>query len=182
MDDVRLDDAEQINAMKQRLECVLSTDLSLNAQIDSLVVSSLSYFEFVEVPRATTSGIVCRGYICCRYNHDTAIMNKLWSNYLHEVVFSVNGVPYSYSTCNNIRFMVSHWSDMVEINLDCRNQNSSISGFPEKVDHLVSLQEACNMMPSAGSKRKRPTDTGFHLQKRQRTKNVRTFRSGVKRL
>ncbi|KAG4427101.1 hypothetical protein IFR05_017416, partial [Cadophora sp. M221] len=49
MDEVRLDNAEEIKSMEQRVESVLKNDLSLNAQIDGLaltMVSSLFYFEF----------------------------------------------------------------------------------------------------------------------------------------
>ncbi|KAG4435089.1 hypothetical protein IFR05_009424 [Cadophora sp. M221] len=186
MDEVRLDNAEEIKSMEQRVESALKHDLSLNAQIDGLaltMLSSLFYFEFAELPRVTTSGIECLGFICCRYNHDKAIMNKLWSNYFHELVFSVNRRSYNYNECNEIRFMVSHWSDMVDINLESRNEISPISGFPEKVDHLVSLQEACNIMPSAGSKRKPPIDISFHSHKRQRTQIAkRTIQRKIKRL
>ena len=186
MDDVRLDNAEQIKSMEQRVESVLKHDPRLNAQIDGIaltMLSSLFYFELAEFPRVTTSGIECLGFICCRYNHDTAVMNKLWSNYLRQIVFSVNGRSYNYNECNEIRFVVTHWSDMVNINLESRDGTSPISGFPEKVDHLVSLQEACNIIPSVGSKRKRPTDTSSHLYKRQRTTFARRSIPGkIKRL
>ena len=139
LDEVNLDDAEAIPALQERVKLIMPQLTPLVSQSISVLVASLLYFTFDQEPEvdAHDRSVKCFGTVHYRYPEQ---QERFLRDYGDLAVLQVEKQMVKARVPQAVSFVLKDRSRPFDIQLVCREQTSSINGFPQSADQIWEAQ------------------------------------------